>query len=105
MQRGEQRHLGPFLIGRSATDHHLADPWPLDNPAFQRWRAPLGGIVLLDVVHEVDTEPRFGSGVEYAKHARLSGGRHDLDPLKSRIARETRHVLGPARISEVFRSE
>ena len=56
VQRGETRDLRSLLVGRAAADDHLADARLVDEPRLERRRAPLRGIELLDVVHEVEAE-------------------------------------------------
>ena len=102
MERREARHLRSLGVGRAAPDHDLADARLIDESRIQRRRTPLRGIVLLHVVHHVDRQPRWRTGIERREHARLAGGRHQLHVLEPGVARQLRHVLGPLRIIAIL---
>src|SRR5439155_177675 len=54
VQRGQERRFGTFLIDGAAADDDLAEVRLVDESRLERRRGPLGGIELLDVIHEVE---------------------------------------------------
>lgn len=103
MQCGEQSGLRPLRVGRAAPDADFSNARSLNDLCLERWRAPLGGVVvLLHVVHEIHTKRCCSSGIVHSKHTRFAGGRHHVDTLKPCIPGERRHVLGAVRIIAIF---
>ena len=101
MQRGEERALRPFLVDRAAAHQHLAEIRLVDQRGVEGRRRPLGGIHLLDVVHEVEAEGAGGTCVESGEDAGLAVGGHLRDALEARVAEEAHHqvaALGHAAI-------
>src|SRR5215469_3516284 len=67
VKRGDQGGLRTFLIDRAAAHDDFSEAWLVEQGRFERRRRPLGGVGLLDVVHEIEAES-FGS-------ARVEGGK------------------------------
>src|SRR5688572_3662522 len=105
VQRGEEGGLRPLGIGRPAAHDHLAEAGLVHQPGLERRRAPLGGVVLLDVVHEVDGEGVLRPGVDGTEDARLARRGNQLHLLEAGLPRQPGHVLGPLRISLVLRGD
>ena len=97
MQRGEEGHLRSLLVDRAAAHQRLTFARSLDDLPLERGRRPLGRIVVLDVVHEVNGERVLRPGVERCKHARHAAALDDLRLLKPGVQRELAHVLGALR--------
>ncbi len=93
VQRGEEGGLGSLGVGRAPAHDHLAEPGLVHQASLERGRGPLGGIVLLHVVHEVHGERVPGAAVEGGEHAGLSRGRHQLYPREAGVPGELGHVL------------
>ena len=72
---------------------------------FGRRRRPLRRIELLHVVHEIEPDRFRRAGIERREHARLAVGVDYRRLLKSRIARELRHVLRAFGISAILGSD
>jgi hypothetical protein len=102
VQRGEAGDLRALRVGGASADHHLADAGTIDDAPFERRRAPLLRVVLLDVIHEVQRQRRRRARVERGEHARLPRCWNQLDACEARVARELRHVFGALRKIEVF---
>ena len=102
MQRGEERRFRSFLIHRAATDDHFAQRRFVDDSRFGRRRRPFRRIELFHVVHEIEADRFRRAGVERREHARLAVGVDHRRLLKSRIARELRHVLGAFGIAAIL---
>ena len=60
------------------------------------------GVVLLDVVHEVQRQRRRGAGVERGEDAWLARRLNHVHASEPRVARELRHVLGALRIVQIL---
>src|SRR6266404_657406 len=74
---GEESGFWTFLINGAAADDDLAESRLVDQRGVPRRRGPLGGIDLLDVVHEVEADGFGGAGVERGEDAGLAvGGDH-----------------------------
>ena len=102
VERRQQRGLRPLGVGGAATDDHLAEAGLVHQPSLEWRRAPLGRIVLLHVVHEIDREPSLGSGVERGEYARLARGGNQVHLLEAGLPRELCHVLGALGIVPVL---
>src|SRR2546430_521527 len=85
VQRGEERRLGALLVHGAAPDQHLAEPGPVDERGVPGRRRPLGGIDLLDVVHEVQAERARRAGVERGEDAGLAVGRDLRHLVEARV--------------------
>src|SRR2546422_8100806 len=72
MQRRQKRRFWPFLVDRAATDDHLAEAWPVDEPRLERRRRPLGWIELLHVIHEVEPDSLCRAGIQRRKDTGLA---------------------------------
>jgi hypothetical protein len=86
VQRGEERRLGALLVDRAAPHDHLAELGQVDDLRLPRRRAPLLGLDLLDVVHEVQADRARRAGVERREHARVAVGRDALDLAEAGVA-------------------
>src|SRR6266496_6336990 len=74
VQRREEGGLRPFLIDGAAADDHLAEPRLVQERRFPRRGRPLGGVYLLDVVHEVESQGARRAGLERGEDAGLPVG-------------------------------
>ena len=72
---------------------------------FGRRRRPLRRIELFHIVHEIEPDGFRRTGIERREHAGLAICVDYRRLLKSRIARELRHVLRAFRISTVLRRD
>src|SRR4051812_36070413 len=54
MQGGEESGLRALGIRGPASNDDLPEAGLVHEPSLERWRAPLGGVELLDVIHEID---------------------------------------------------
>ena len=105
MQRREERRLRSLLIHRAATDHHFAQPRFVHDSRFERRRRPFRRIELFHVVHEIKPDRLRRARIERREHARLSIRVDHRRLLKSRIARQFRHVLRAFRIPAILRRD
>ena len=64
VKRGEKRRLRTLLVHSAAPHEHLSQLRLFDERGFPRWRGPLGGVRLLDVVHEIEAQGARSAGVE-----------------------------------------
>ena len=101
VQCGEECGLRPLLIDRTAADHDFADTRLVDEARLQRRRRPLRGVEVLYVVHEVQADGFFRTGIERREHAGLAVGRENRDFLKPGLARELGHVFGAGRVVHI----
>jgi len=90
VQRGEKSHFGALLVGRAASADGPSER-VIEYLPFKRWRGPIGGIELLDVIHEIDAERPPRAGVQRAEHRRDAAGRHRPDAAEPRLRRQPRH--------------
>ena len=91
VQRGDERRLRAFLIHGAAADHALADVGFVDQGRLKWRRRPLGGIGLLHVIHEVQTDGARSAGVERGEDAGLAVGGNLGDVGESGV---TQHAHG-----------
>ncbi len=94
MQRGKEGGLRTLLVGGAAAHQDGAETGLLDELRVPGRRAPLGGVDLLDVVHEVEAERVLRAGVERREHAGVAFGRDDLGVLEAGVEGELLHHLG-----------
>ena len=102
VQGREKRRFRSFLVHRAATDHHFPEWRFVHDSRFGRRRRPFGWIELFHIVHEIEPDRFRRTGVERREHAGLAICVDYRRVLKSRIARELRHVLRALRISTVL---
>src|SRR2546429_5162516 len=66
----EQRGLRTFLIDRAAAHDDFSEAGLVEQSGFEGRRRPLGGVSLLDVVHEIDRKStRLNSSHGYISYA------------------------------------
>ena len=63
VQCGEERGLGAFLVDGATADNDFAEAGLIDQRGVEWRRAPLRGIRLLYVVHEIETDRARRAGV------------------------------------------
>ena len=105
MQRSKERRFRSFLIHRAAPDDHLAQRRFVHDSRFRRRRRPFRRIELFHVVHEIKPDCFRCARIERREYARFSVGVDHRRLLKSRIARQLRHVLRAFRISAILRRD
>ncbi len=91
VERGEEGRLRALLVHRAATHHDLSEAVLIDDPRLERRRRPLGGIGLLDVIHEVQRERLGRPGVEGREHRGMAIRVDALRHLEPRLARQLHH--------------
>src|SRR5206468_303218 len=105
VQRRNERCFRSFLVHRATTNHHFSKWRFVHDSRFGRRRRPLRWIELFHIVHEIEPDGFRRTGVERREHAGLAVGVDYRRLLKSRIARELRHVLRALWISTVLRRD
>ena len=95
VERGQERGLRPLLVHRAAADQDLAEAGLVDERRLPRRRRPLGGIDLLDVVHEVEADGPRRAGVQRREDAGLAVGGDAGDLLEAGLPREAHHERAP----------
>ena len=105
MQCSEERCFRSFLVHRAASNHHFAQRRFVHDSRFSRRRRPFRGVELFHVVHEIQPNRFRRACIERREHARLAIRVNHRRLLKSRVARELRHVLRALRISAILRRD
>src|SRR4029453_3888434 len=105
VQSSEERRFRSLLVHRATSNHDFSKWRFVHNPRFGRRRRPLRRIELFHIVHEIEPDRFRRTGVERREHAGLAVCVNYHRLLKSRIAREFRHVLRTLRISTVLRRD
>ena len=77
---------GPFWFTAPRPIDHLAEAGLVDERRLERRRGPLGGIELLDVVHEIEADGARRAGVERGEDAGLAVGGNLFDLLEAGVA-------------------
>ncbi len=98
VERGEERRLRPLLIDRTPAHQCLPFTRTIDHPSLERRGRPFSGVVMLDIVHEIDGERALGARIEGREHAGNPLGRNDPGLLEPRIERQLPHMLGAFRV-------
>ena len=96
---------GPFWFTAPRPMIAFAQRRFVHQPRFGRRRSPLRRIELFHVVHEIKADRFRRAGIERGEHARLSVSANDIRPLKSRFARQLRHIFRAFRITAVLRRD
>ena len=95
MESGQERGLRTFLVHRAAADQDLAEAGLVDERRRPGRRRPLGGIDLLDVIHEVQADRPRRAGVQCREDAGLAVGGDAGDLLEAGLPREAHHEVAP----------
>src|SRR4051812_16911924 len=74
VQRSKECRLWALLVDGSTTDNHFAESRLLDQSCVKRWRRPFGGIDLLHVIHEIETDGLGSARIQCRKYSRLPIG-------------------------------
>ena len=93
VQGGEERRLRTLLVHGAAAHEDLAEAGLVHEGGVERRRRPLGGIDLLDVVHEVDADRPRRSRVEGGEDAGMAVGGHLRRGLEAGVLRHVHHEL------------
>src|SRR5262249_1862424 len=98
VQCGETGDLRSLLVRGAASDDHLADAALVDEARLERRRAPLGGIELLDVVHEIEADRVPRARAADGEDPRLAFRLDDVGPPDACIAKPPLPVLAALRL-------
>ena len=102
MQRRKESGFRPFLVHRAATDDYFPQGRFVHDSRFRWRRRPLGRVELFHVVHEIKPGSFWRTGIKRREYARFTVRVDHRRLLKSRIARQLRHVLRAFRISAIL---
>src|SRR6185369_17912657 len=93
VERREKGVLGSLLVDRAPSNNRFALTRPVDDSRLEWRRRPFRRVVMLDVVHEVDTHAVLRACIEGCKDAGYAIGWDDVRALESRIEGEPAHVF------------
>ena len=102
MQGREKCCLRSLLIHRAASDDYFAQWRFVHDSRFSRRRRPFRRIELFHVIHEIEPNRFLRAGFERREHARFPISIDHRRLLKSRVARQLRHVIRAFGITAVL---
>src|SRR5436853_3876291 len=102
VKRREECGFGTFLINGPAPDHYFAEAGLVDKRSGPWRRRPFGGIGLLHVIDEVQSEGSRSARVELREYTRLAVSRDPSHFGESRLAEESHGEIAAFAHSAVF---